>query len=86
MDTKSSVRGNSHHKIPHVKAVTHELLKEGKKLANDLYKGGLEQVSKAEDGVKEYSDELSAKVRENPLRSLLIAGGIGVLLSLLLKK
>lgn len=38
------------------------------------------------DAVKEYSDELLKKVQENPLTSVLIAAGVGFLLSTLLKK
>ena len=70
----------------HVGEAANNLLEEGKKLANELYKDGLNKVSEAEDNVKEYSDELLKKVQENPLTSILIAGGIGFLLSTLLKK
>lgn len=63
-----------------------ELLNEGKKYANELYKEGLNKVSEAEDSVKEYSDDLLKKVQENPLASVLIAAGVGFLLSALLKK
>jgi len=63
-----------------------DLLKDGKKLVDELYKEGMSRVSDAQDEVMEYSDELMKKVRENPLTSVLIAGGIGFLLSMILKK
>ena len=43
-------------------------------------------MSAAEDSVKKYSDDLLKKVQENPLTSVLIAGGIGFLLSKILNK
>lgn len=73
-------------KESHVGEAASELLNEGKKFANELYEDGLNKVSEAEDNVKEYSEELVKKVQENPLTSVLIAGGIGFLLSLFFKK
>ena len=70
----------------HVKETASELLHEGKKMANELYEDSLNQVGKAQENVKEYSEELLTKVKENPLASILIAGGIGFILSSLLKK
>jgi ElaB/YqjD/DUF883 family membrane-anchored ribosome-binding protein len=43
-------------------------------------------VNDVQDHTKEYTDELIKKVREKPLASLLIAAGVGFLLSSLLKK
>lgn len=63
-----------------------ELLRDGRKLANALYEDGLNKVNKTEDHIKEYSDEILDKVKQNPLTSVLIAGGIGFLLSTLLRK
>jgi len=62
-----------------------ELLKEGKKLASELYNEGMHKVTDVEENMKEYSDKLMLKVKENPLTSVLIAGGIGFLLSKILK-
>jgi ElaB/YqjD/DUF883 family membrane-anchored ribosome-binding protein len=70
----------------HVKEAASELLHEGKKMANELYEDSLNQVGKAQENVKEYSEELLTKIKENPLASILIAGGIGFLLSAILKK
>lgn len=62
------------------------LMNGGKKFANELYEEGLNRVQEAEKNVQEYSDQLLFKVKENPLTSVLIAAGIGFLLSALLKK
>ena len=59
---------------------------DGKKLANDLYQEGRQKVQAAEDNLKEYSEELTQKVKENPLASLMIAAGVGFLLSSLFKR
>ncbi|KTD60064.1 hypothetical protein [Legionella shakespearei] len=69
-----------------VGAAAAELLKESKKLANELYEEGLGKVSDVEENVKQYSDQLLKKVQENPLTSVLVAGGIGFLLSKILSK
>ena len=62
------------------------MLQEGKKWAHELHDEGLNKVNHVEDQVKEYSDQLLKKVQENPLTSILIAGGIGFLLSKILKR
>ncbi|MBA2652301.1 MAG: DUF883 family protein [Tatlockia sp.] len=54
--------------------------------ASNLYEEGKKKVNSIEDKVCDYSDELITKVKDQPLTSLLIAGGVGFLLSVLLKK
>lgn len=91
MNTSKPTRTNSpeDHKS-HVAEAAQELLNEGKKLASEIYETNARKVSEAQnqihEHVKEYSDELSNKVKTNPLTSLLIAGGIGFLISALLRK
>ncbi|AHE65601.1 DUF883 family protein [Legionella oakridgensis] len=63
-----------------------ELLKESRKLAQEIYEEGLHKVEDAQKNIKEYSDELLEKVRKNPLASVLIAAGVGFLLSSILRK
>ena len=89
MDTLKKNQSTAHNgrdKSAHVSDAASDLLNDGKKLANELYKESLNQANAIEDQVKEYSDTLLKKVQENPLASVLIAGGIGFLLSTLLKK
>ncbi|MBA2657902.1 MAG: DUF883 family protein [Tatlockia sp.] len=54
--------------------------------ACNLYEEGKKKINQIEDKVSDYSDELITKVKEQPLSSLLVAGGVGFLLSLLLNK
>ncbi|MBI2785312.1 MAG: hypothetical protein HYX60_02975 [Legionella longbeachae] len=70
----------------HIEAAASELLASGKRKANELYEEGVHKVNEAEENIKEYSDLVIKKVQENPLTSVLIAGGIGFLLSKLMKK
>ncbi|WP_454783545.1 DUF883 family protein [Legionella sp. WA2022007384] len=53
---------------------------------SDMYQESKKQFNNMEECVEEYADELLQKVKENPLTSLLIAGGIGFIISRLLKK
>ena len=73
-------------KKAHVRDAAVDLLNEGKKLGNELYEEGTHKVHQTEELLKEYSDDVLKKVQEHPLRSVLIAGGIGFLLSVLLRK
>ena len=76
--------GNS--KKAHVSEAATELLDETKKLANELYEEGLKKLELAQKEANSYSDELLEKVREHPLKAILIAGGVGLVLSALLRK
>jgi len=67
-------------------AAANDLLHEGKKFANEMYADSKHKISEVEDHVKEYTDQVSKKVQENPLASVLIAGGIGFLLSKIFRK
>ena len=70
----------------HVGDAATQLLNESKKLASELYEDGINKVSQAEENLKDYSDELLKKVQKNPLTSVLIAAGVGFLLSTIMKK
>ncbi|TAL64823.1 MAG: hypothetical protein EPN84_02655 [Legionella sp.] len=70
----------------HVSEAANTLLNEGKKLAQEVYEDGINKVSEAEANVKEYSDQLVKKVQENPVSSILIAAGVGFLLSKIFHK
>jgi len=86
METKTHAHKHNGTKRAHVSHAASELLNEGKKLAHELYEEGLDKMGDAQREAQEYSDEMLKKVKENPLTSLLIAGGIGFLLSMLIKK
>lgn len=90
--TKSrvSVKGNGRGRQAHVIDAASDFLNEGKKFANEVYQEGVHRANRmadeAEENVKAYSDVLIEKVQKNPLGSVLIAAGVGFLLSSLLKK
>ena len=66
--------------------VAAELLNETKKYAREAYESGLKKVNLAQADVEEYSDELLEKVRQHPLKAILIAGAAGMILSALIRK
>jgi ElaB/YqjD/DUF883 family membrane-anchored ribosome-binding protein len=70
----------------HVADAASDLLHEGKKWAHEMRDEGIKKANQAEDSIKECSDQLLRKVQENPLAAVLIAGGIGYLLSKILRK
>lgn len=70
----------------HLEAAATQLLNEGKKRVHDFYEEGVHKATDVEESVKEYSDNLLKKIQDNPLTSVLIAGGIGFLLSRIMKK
>lgn len=86
METKTQTHKHNGTKRSHVSHAATELLNEGKKLAHELYEEGLDKVNSVQQDAQEYSDHLLKKVKENPLSSILIAGGVGFLISMLLKK
>ncbi|KTD26844.1 DUF883 family protein [Legionella israelensis] len=69
-----------------VKQAASDLMNESKKFAHELYEDGIDKVHEAQDAAKEYSDVLLNKVRKNPLASVLIAAGVGFLVSAILRK
>lgn len=79
-------RINPNSKKAHITEAAVDLLDEGKKFANELYDEGLKKVNLTKKEAEVYTDELLEQVRENPLKSVLLAGGIGFLLAALLRK
>lgn len=63
-----------------------ELLKESKKLAHELYEQGQHKACDSQKTLKETSDELVQKIKDNPVASVLIAAGAGFILSSILRK
>lgn len=75
-----------HSQKSHVAEAASNLFEEGKKWANEVREEGVHRVCQAEESIKECSDQLLKKIQENPLTSVLIAGGVGFLLSKILRK
>ncbi|MDP3706296.1 MAG: hypothetical protein Q8R24_10410 [Legionellaceae bacterium] len=86
METMRKSKPTINSKHAQVGAAVSDLLHEGKKYANELYEEGLDKMSSTEREIEQYSEDLIKKVRENPLKAVLIAGGIGFLVSALLRK
>ncbi|MDI9819509.1 MULTISPECIES: hypothetical protein [unclassified Legionella] len=74
------------HQESHVGEAAIELLNESKKMANELYEQGRDRVYEAQNNLKGYSNEVATKVQQHPLTSLLVAGGIGFLLSAIFRR
>ncbi|CEK11325.1 DUF883 family protein [Legionella hackeliae] len=65
-----------------LKNEAHEWLNEGKKKIEETQ----DTLNEYQETLKEYKDELAENVKKNPLKAILIAGGIGFILSSLLRK
>lgn len=82
----STPKGNGRSRKERVEDAANDLLKEGKSIASELYEDGSHKMSEAEAHLKQYSDQLLKKVQKNPLASVVIAAGVGFILSSLLRK
>lgn len=82
--TKPKTTNNTHK--ARVAEAANMLLNESKKYANELYEDGVDKMGDVQQQAKEYGDEVVDKVKKNPIASVLIAAGVGFLLSSLLRK
>lgn len=71
---------------PRVGEAAQELYEESKKMANQLYEDSRNKVQEAQSSIKMYSNDIANKVQQQPLLSLLIAGGVGFILSSLFRR
>ena len=62
------------------------LMNEGKKLVSNIYKDSNKIFNHASNDVKEYSDNMLKKVQKNPLTSVLVATGVGMVLSIFFRR
>lgn len=73
-----------------IKESANDLLTEGKRLAGEIYHQSIDamggKVEEVEEYVHEYSDKIVKKIRTNPFASVLIAAGVGMLISTILRK
>jgi len=86
MNTLSKRKTAHSSKKAHIGLAANHLLSESKHFANELYEDGLIQLHKAQKNMKGLTHEVSASVREKPIASILIAAGVGFILSSLLRK
>lgn len=81
-EAKNEVMGSYNKLKDNTESLAHQFT-EG---AENLYEEGKRKINDLNDSVGEYAEQLTNKIKEKPLTSLLIAGGIGYLLSHLLRK
>jgi ElaB/YqjD/DUF883 family membrane-anchored ribosome-binding protein len=67
------------------KGKAEHLYQQTKDKAGELLDEGRHQIESAEEHLKMYSEQVIKAIKEKPLTSLLIAGGIGFIISSLLK-
>ncbi|KTC76936.1 hypothetical protein [Legionella brunensis] len=68
------ILGNSH-----LKEKTNKLLQGSKKLASELYEEGKHTVADVGDNLKGYSKQVTQKIHERPLATLLLVGGLSLI-------
>lgn len=69
-----------------IKEAAENLYDHTKVRAQDIYEGSKDKIRQTQENFQEYSDEIIQMVKDKPITSLLIAGGIGFILSALLRK
>ena len=57
-----------------------------KQNANELLNEGREKLAETQETFHDYTDDLVKKIQTKPLTSVLIAGGIGFILSSIFRK
>ena len=85
MDKKPNLGSKLNHTTDIIDSAS-ELFCEGKKKAHELYEESMQKVNETQKTMNDYSDEFVKKVKENPVTSVLIAAGVGYILSSLLRK
>ncbi|STX28334.1 Bacterial protein of uncharacterised function (DUF883) [Legionella beliardensis] len=82
----TTLNGNSSSRHSDLSEAASDLLKDGKKVANGLYEEGRHRVAEVQESLRTYSDELVQQVHARPMATLLMAAGIGFILSTLLRR
>lgn len=77
---------HSEHQQSDLSGATDHLLDEGKKFANEVYENNSKRFSDMKENIKQYCEDLSQHVQQNPLTSVLIASCIGYMCGAMLRK
>ena len=94
---KADIKNKSHDLLETVKEKSSETYKDVKHKAetltdnakdtmNNLYKGSKDKLSSLETCIEEYTHDMIKQVKEKPITALLIAGGIGFVISKLMNQ
>jgi ElaB/YqjD/DUF883 family membrane-anchored ribosome-binding protein len=68
----------------HISNQAHRVVEETKKLGDEIYEEGKEQLEAFQGEIKQQSDQLIEKIREKPLAAVALAAGIGFILARIL--
>ncbi|MBA3536520.1 MAG: DUF883 domain-containing protein [Tatlockia sp.] len=66
----------------HAESMVHQV----KEKTADLYEEGKHKVSDIQESAIDYADDFVQNIKDKPLTSVLIAAGVGYVMSLLLRK
>ena len=86
MNKTTTTNGSQTPRHGRINEAAHDVVEDSKHLANEIYEEGRYYVNEAHSHAREYSDEMLEKVRKNPASALMIAAGVGFLLSSILRK
>lgn len=69
-----------------VKETAEDLYNQTRDKANSIYHDGKQKIQQTQDNIQDYTDQIIVLVKDKPLASLLVAGGIGFVIAALLRK
>jgi ElaB/YqjD/DUF883 family membrane-anchored ribosome-binding protein len=72
--------------VAHVRDKTQELGDQAKELGAQAQQAAVEYYQQGREGLVDLQHTIEAQIHEKPVQSLLIAGGIGLLLGLLWRR
>lgn len=64
----------------------HQVRSKDRSTIDEIIDAGTETFNQAQQEINQYTEELVDSIKKHPLKAVLIAGGIGMILSALLKK
>ncbi|MDP3705433.1 MAG: hypothetical protein Q8R24_05935 [Legionellaceae bacterium] len=83
--SKSHIKAETAHMRDVSKGATLKFINKSHKLANEMCEDGFKKINKVEAEMTYYSNELIDVIREKPVQSVMIAGGIGAFIAWLWK-
>jgi ElaB/YqjD/DUF883 family membrane-anchored ribosome-binding protein len=84
--TAATMRDKVQEGVAHVRDKSQELGAQAKELSVQAQQTAAEYYQQGREGLIDFQHAMEAQVREKPVQSLLIAGGIGLLLGLLWRR
>lgn len=79
--TRSVHSSTARNRKPHLAQATNELLHNGQDSVYKLYETGMDKIDEINKKAHEITDEWTLKVKNNPVGAVLVAAGIGFILS-----